>query len=167
MELTYTNQGDYRLPNLIAPEEPEVHLGKYALLRRSYLKNHRRILFTNLLTSGKLNAHLMEIEEAAQNRMEQIVKAMVAQEGVTEELKASDQMEWVRRMNAIRDSAEEVIRKADKQRASYYNYYATATWGAVENYDLCVDTGAVGVDGAVETIIHFVELQEKFRREKK
>ena len=111
MELTYTNQGDYRLPNLIAPEEPEVHLGKYALLRRSYLKNHRRILFTNLLTSGKLNAHLMEIEEAAQNRMEQIVKAMVAQEGVTEELKASDQMEWVRRMNAIRDSAEEVIRK--------------------------------------------------------
>ena len=111
MELTYTNQGDYRLPNLIAPEEPEVHLGKYALLRRSYLKNHRRILFTNLLTSGKLNAHLMEIEEAAQNRMEQIVKAMAAQEGVTEELKASDQMEWVRRMNAIRDSAEEVIRK--------------------------------------------------------
>ena len=66
MELTYTNQGDYRLPNLIAPEEPEVHLGKYALLRRSYLKNLRRILFTNLLTSGKLNAHLMEIEEAAQ-----------------------------------------------------------------------------------------------------
>ena len=65
MELTYINQGDYRLPNLIAPEEPEVHLGKYALLRRSYLKNHRRILFTNLLTSGKLKAHLLEIEEAA------------------------------------------------------------------------------------------------------
>ena len=109
MELTYTNQGDYRLPNLIAPEEPEVHLGKYALLRRSYLKNHRRILFTNLLTSGKLNAHLMEIEEAAQNRMEQIVKGMAAQDGVTEELKALDQMEWVHRMNAIRDSAEEII----------------------------------------------------------
>ena len=111
MELTYTNQGDYRLPNLSVPEEPEVHLGKYALLRRSYLKEHRRILFTNLLTSGKLTEHLMEIEEAAQNRMEQIVKAMVAQEGVTEELKALDQMEWVRRMNAIRDSAEEVIRR--------------------------------------------------------
>ena len=111
MELTYTNQGDYRLPNLSVPEEPEVHLGKYALLRRSYLKNHRRILFTNLLTSGKLKAHLLEIEEAAQTRMEQIVKAMAAQEGVTEELKASDQMEWVRRMNAIRDSAEEIIRR--------------------------------------------------------
>ena len=111
MELTYTNQGDYRLPNLSVPEEPEVHLGKYALLRRSYLKEHRRILFTNLLTSGKLKAHLLEIEEAAQTRMGQIVKAMAAQEGVTEELKASDQMEWVRRMNAIRDSAEEIIRR--------------------------------------------------------
>ena len=111
MELTYTNQGDYRLPNLSVPEEPEVHLGKYALLRRSYLKEHRRILFTNLLTSGKLKAHLLEIEEAAQTRMEQIVKAMAAQESVTEELKASDQMEWVRRMNAIRDSAEEIIRR--------------------------------------------------------
>ena len=65
MELTYTNQGDYRLPDLSVPEEPEVHLGKYALLRRSYLKEHRRILFTNLLTSGKLIAHLLEIEEAA------------------------------------------------------------------------------------------------------
>ena len=111
MELTYTNQGDYRLPNLAVPEQPQVRLGKYALLRRSYLKEHLRILFTNLLTSGKLTEHLMEIEEAAQNRMEQIVKAMVAQEGVTEELKALDQMEWVRRMNAIRDSAEEVIRR--------------------------------------------------------
>ena len=109
MELTYTNQGDYRLPNLIAPEEPEVHLGKYALLRRSYLKNHRRILFTNLLTSGKLNAHLMEIEEAAQNRMEQIVKAMAAQEGVTEELKASDQMKWVGLMNNLQNAAEEMV----------------------------------------------------------
>lgn len=111
MELTYINQGDYRLPNLTVPEQPQVRLGKYALLRRSYLKEHRRILFTNLLTSGKLTEHLMEIEEAAQNRMEQIVKAMAAQESVTEELKARDQMEWVRRMNAIRDSAEEVIRK--------------------------------------------------------
>lgn len=63
--------------------------------------------------------------------------------------------------------AEDVIRKADKQRASYYNYYATANWGAVDNYDLCVDTGAVGVDGAVDTIVHFVELREKLRREKK
>ena len=111
MELTYTMQGDYRLPNLTVPEEPEAAFGKYALLRRSYLKERRKILFTNLLTSGRLTAHLLEIEEAAQNRMEQIVKGMAAQEGVTEELKARDQMEWVRRMNAICDSAEEVIRR--------------------------------------------------------
>ncbi|MBS5452912.1 MAG: TnpV protein [Acutalibacteraceae bacterium] len=111
MELTYTNQGDYRLPNLTVPEEPEVRFGKYALLRRSYLKEHRKVLFTNLLTSGKLTEHLMEIEEAAQNRMEQISMEMMKTEGVTEELKASDQMEWVRRMNYIRDSAEEIIRK--------------------------------------------------------
>ena len=111
MELTYTNQGDYRLPNLAVPEEPEVRLDKYALLRRSYLKEHRRILFTNLLASGKLTKHLLEIEEAVQNRMEQISQAMMKSEGVTEELKASDQMEWIRRVNAIRDSAEEVIRR--------------------------------------------------------
>lgn len=92
-------------------------MGKYALLRRSYLKEHHRILFTNLLTSGKLTEHLMEIEEAAQNRMEQIVKGMAAQDGVTEELKARDQMEWVHRMNAIRDSAEEII-----FRELIYNY---------------------------------------------
>lgn len=111
MELTYTNQGGYRLPNLAVPEQPQVHLGKYALLRRSYLKEHRRILFTNLLTSGKLTEHLMEIEEAAQNRMEQIVKGMAAQDGVTEELKARDQMTWVGMMNNFRHAAEEIIRK--------------------------------------------------------
>ena len=109
MELTYTNQGDYRLPNLAVPEQPQVSLGKYALLRRSYLKEHHRILFTNLLTSGKLTEHLMEIEEAAQNRMEQIVKAMAAQEGVTEELKARDPMKWVQLMNNLRNAAEETI----------------------------------------------------------
>ena len=111
MELTYTVQGDYRLPNLTVPEEPEAAFGKYALLRRSYLKEHRKILFTNLLTTGKLTAHLLEIEEAAQNRMEQISRELMKSEGMTEELKVRNQMEWVRRMNAIRDSAEEVIRR--------------------------------------------------------
>ena len=72
----------------------------------------------------------------------------------------------VKYYNVDPTKAEDVIRKADKQRASYYDYYATATWGAVDNYDLCVDTGAVGVDGAVDVIAQFVELQEKFRQEK-
>ena len=72
----------------------------------------------------------------------------------------------VKYYNVDPTKAEDVIRKADKQRASYYDYYATATWGAVDNYDLCVDTGAVGVDGAVDVLAQFVELQEKFRQEK-
>lgn len=108
-QLTYTMQGDYRLPNLLPPQEPEVHFGKYALLRRTYLKRHRRVTYTNLLTSGKLNQHLLEIQQTAQNRMEQIIAQMAKAEGVTEELKASDPMRWTGRMNNIRHSAEETV----------------------------------------------------------
>ena len=112
MELTYSKHGDYYLPNLIIPDQPEeVHLGKYAILRKEYLMNQRRVLFTNLLTSGKLTAHLLEIEEQARSRMEQIVTAMAKAEGVTEELKATDQMKWVGLMNNIRQAAEETVLK--------------------------------------------------------
>ena len=109
MELTYRMEGDYRVPNLAVPEEGQVVLGKYALLRKSYLKQHRRILFVNLLTSGTLNEHLTEIEQTAQERMELITRQMAAAQSVTEELKASDQMKWVGLMNNIRASAEETI----------------------------------------------------------
>ena len=108
-ELTYTMQGGYRLPNLLPPQEPEMHLGKYALLRRTYLKQHRRVTFTNLLTSGRLNQHLMEIEQAALSRMELLTSQMAKAEGVTEELKASDPMKWTGLMNNIRHSAEETV----------------------------------------------------------
>lgn len=108
-ELTYTMQGDYRLPNLIPPQEPEVTLGKYALLRRKYLKQHRRVTYTNLLTTGRLTAHLMEIEQTACSRMEQLITQMAKSEGVTEELKATDQMKWVGLMNSIRQAAEEIV----------------------------------------------------------
>ena len=106
-ELTYTMQDGYRLPNLLPPQEPEMHLGKYALLRRTYLKQHRRVTFTNLLTSGRLNQHLMEIEQAALSRMELLTSQMAKAEGVTESLKARDQMLWAQRMNNIRQRAEE------------------------------------------------------------
>ena len=109
MNLTYRKEGDYNLPNLLPPQEAEVHLGKYALLRRTFLKENRRVTYTNLLTSGKLNAHLMEIERTALTRLEQMVPQMAKAEGVTEELKAADQMKWVGLMNNIRHSAEEVI----------------------------------------------------------
>ena len=108
-ERTYTMQNGYRLPNLLPPQEPEMHLGKYALLRRTYLKQHRRVTYTNLLTSGKLNQHLMEIEQTALSRMELLTSQMAKAENVTEELKASDPMKWIGLMNNIRHSAEEII----------------------------------------------------------
>jgi len=107
--LTYRMEGDYRVPNLAVPDEGPVVLGKYALLRKSYLKQHQRILFVNLLTGGTLNQHLMEIERTANGRMERMTAQMAAAQGVTEQLKASDQMAWVGGMNNIRHSAEEVI----------------------------------------------------------
>ena len=108
-EITYRTESGYRLPNLLPPQEPEVHLGKYALLRKKFLKQHRRVAYTNLLTSGNLNAHLMEIEQTARSQMEQITTEMAKSQGVTEELKASDQMKWVGLMNNIRQAAEEIV----------------------------------------------------------
>jgi len=109
MELTYTMKDGYRLPDLLPPQEPETALGKYGLLRRRYLKEHRKVLFTNLLTSGKLNEHLSEIERTAKKRMEQLVTEMARTEGVTEKLKAADPMKWVGLMNNLRNAAEETV----------------------------------------------------------
>ena len=106
---TYHQEGDYLVPNLSLPDEPDYQIGKYGRLRRSYLKDHRPVLYANFLTSGTLHRHLAEIDQACHERMEIIVSAMAKQEGVTEALKASDQMEWVRRMNSIRSRAEEVV----------------------------------------------------------
>ena len=91
------------------PQEPETALGKYGLLRRRYLKEHRKVLFTNLLTSGRLNEHLAEIDRTARQRVEQTVTAMAQAEGVTEELKAADPMKWVGLMNNLRNAAEETV----------------------------------------------------------
>jgi hypothetical protein len=113
MELTYRMEGDYRVPNLAVPEEEAIAdrlaLGKYALLRKSYLKQHRKILFVNLLTTGKLNEHLMEIEQTAMSRLERLAAQMAAEAGATEQMKAENQMQWVGLMNNIRASAEEAI----------------------------------------------------------
>ena len=99
-----------RLPaDLLPPQEPETALGKYGLLRRRYLKEHRKVLFTNLLTSGRLNEHLVEIDRTARQRVEQTVTAMAQAEGVTEELKAADPMKWVGLMNNLRNAAEETV----------------------------------------------------------
>ena len=109
MNVTYTMKDGYRMPDLRPPQAPERALGKYGLLSRKYLKEHRKVLFTNLLTSGKLNAHLAEIDRTARQRVEQTVTAMAQAEGVTEELKAADPMKWVGLMNDLRSAAEETV----------------------------------------------------------
>ena len=107
--ITYTLVGDYYIPDLVLPAEKEYEIFGWGLRRQNYLKNHRKVLYTQLLMSGKLNAHLHEIDEAATNRMELIVRQMAERDGVTEELKATDQMKWVGLMNNIRHCAEEIV----------------------------------------------------------
>ena len=109
MEITYTRQGDYYLPNLTLPEQPQVELGMYAQLRRRYLENQHKILYFNLLTKCKLIEHLADIEQQAFDMEDRIIRQMAEQQGVTEALKAQDQMLWVARMNNIRNAAKEIV----------------------------------------------------------
>ena len=106
MELTYRTESGYRLPNLDVPEAPKV--GKYGMLRRSFLANHRHGIYTGMLLTGELNAHLEKIDREATEMVERLTAQMAREQGVTEELKASDQMKWVGLMNNIRAAAEEV-----------------------------------------------------------
>lgn len=106
MEPTYTQRGDYLIPNLVLSDTKEYHIGKYGRMRRIYLKEYRPVLYSTLLLTEKLFPHLAEIDAACKNRLEIIETAMMRQEGVTEALKADDQMEWVRRRNSIHSRAE-------------------------------------------------------------
>lgn len=108
---TYTMQGDYRLPNLTLPVEDERPIGVWGQRRLRYLKQHHKVLYYNLLTSGKLHSHLADIEEQAQTFFSRLVKEYAQKEGVTEQLKAADQMAWVQRMNNVRSRVIEVISK--------------------------------------------------------
>ena len=109
MIIQYHESGDYLIPNLVLPEEEQQPIGKYGRMRKRYLKEHRPVLYSNMLLKGKLFQHLAEIDEACEERMELLTRQMAKQEGVTEALKASDQMEWVRHMNSIRNRAEEIV----------------------------------------------------------
>lgn len=106
---TYRKEGDYYIPNLELPPTSDYRIGKYGRMRRTYLKEHRPVLYTNLLTSGKLFEDLEEVDKSCNERMEILCTAMAKQEGVTEALKAADQMGWVRHMNNIRNRAEEIV----------------------------------------------------------
>ena len=106
---TYTQIGDVLLPNLVIGEAEQKPIGKYGRMRKRYLEERHPVLYSELLLSGKLYSHLLEIDEACEARMELLVLQMAKLEGVTEALKAADQMEWVRRMNSIRNRAEEIV----------------------------------------------------------
>ncbi len=106
---TYSQQGDYLIPNITLPKEENELIGIWGQRHLRYLKQHRKILYTNLLTSGKLNSHLAEIDKRAEELYFRLVKRFAEKEGVTEKLKAENQMEWVGRMNNIRNRATEIV----------------------------------------------------------
>lgn len=106
---TYTTQGDYYLPDLTIPPEEERPIGVWAQRRLRYLKQHHKILYYNLLTSGKLHSHLADVEEEAQTLFLRLVKQYAEREGVTEQLKAENLMEWGQKMNNIRNRVAETV----------------------------------------------------------
>ncbi len=105
---SYHWEGDYRIPDLVAPEAPNI--GIWGHRRRKFLKEHRRILYNSMLYSGALNAHLEEVDKAASEMFDQLVKQMAAQQGITEKLKAQNQMAWVSAMNNVRNTAIAVVK---------------------------------------------------------
>ncbi len=109
MELTYTQVGDFQIPNLVLDSQPSGSIGKYGRMRKRYLEEKKDGTLTALVLSGKLTQHLMEINDLCREQIETLSRHMAQQEGVTERLKASDQMAWVRRMNGIRNRAEEIV----------------------------------------------------------
>lgn len=105
----YERQGDYLIPCLTLPAEKEQPIGLFGRRHLDYLKQHRRVTYINLLTSGRLNTYLADINEQAAEQMLLLTEQMAEREGVTEQLKAQDQMQWVQRMNNIRDRATEIV----------------------------------------------------------
>ena len=105
----YTMQGDYRLPNLTLPAEEERPIGVWGQRRLNYLKHHRKVLYFNLLTSGKLHSHLADIEKQAQSLFSRLVKEYAEKEGVTKQLKKENPIEWIRRMNNIKMRVREMV----------------------------------------------------------
>ena len=107
---TYTQVGDYMLPDLLpAEEEKEANIGVWAMRHKRYLKQNHKVLYYNLLTSGKLNSYLVDIEQQAQDLFSRLVKDLAEKENVTENIKATDQMLWGRKMNNIRNRATEIV----------------------------------------------------------
>ena len=109
MELTYTKCGDYYIPDLVLGGDTERPLGRFGRMRQRFLREYHHGTYTSMLLTGRLNDHLDEIDQSADEMMDRLIAQMAKAEGVTESLKATDQIEWVRRMNSIRSRAEEVV----------------------------------------------------------
>lgn len=108
-KITYQREGDYFVPNLYLPKQPEKHIGKYGRLRLNYLKEHKRGLYTELLIRGTLKQHLIEIDESATDKVNRLINQFAEQENVNENLKEYHQVEWVQAMNSIKNRAEEIV----------------------------------------------------------
>lgn len=109
MEITYTKYGDYYLPDLAVPEDEPKTYGRFGRMRHKYLREHRRGTYTSLLTSGQLTHHLNEIDREANEMLDLLIKQMEQAQGITEQLKAENQMAWIGAMNNIRNEAEEIV----------------------------------------------------------
>ena len=107
--ITYSKQGDYYLPNLKMPLQPEMNIGMYGRKRKEFLEKHHRVKYYNLFTSVKLMEHLNDVDLRARELEERLIKEFAKQEGITEELKACDMMSWVRKMNNIRNRVREIV----------------------------------------------------------
>lgn len=110
-KITYAQQGDYLLPDLKLTEQPKVEIGIWGKRRLCYLKNHHPIIYTNYLTSCTLTTHLADIDEEATEMFDRLVNQLAKLEGITEKLKAENQLLWVRKMNSIRNQATEIVNK--------------------------------------------------------
>lgn len=111
MELKYEKVGDQLIPNILPNEEPEGTLTKYGLLRKNFLKEHRGGTYQYMILKGNLKEHCLQIQKQAEERMELLTEQMAKEEGINEELKATDQMGWVAKMNSIKSRAEEIVLK--------------------------------------------------------
>ncbi|MBR5346361.1 MAG: TnpV protein [Deltaproteobacteria bacterium] len=109
MEITYIQRGDYLYPNITLCEDDKLPIGKYGRMRKEYLREHRPVIYNVLAVQGKLQRHLWEIDQAANERLERMMAEMKKQAGITEQLKVEDQMAWVGQMNALKQQVEEII----------------------------------------------------------
>lgn len=108
-KITYHKEGDYLIPDLYLPKQPEGNIGKYGILRLNYLKEHKRSLYTELLISGTLKQHLIDIDENATSRVNLLIKQLTEAEHIDENLKEHHQMKWIQSMNNIKNRAEEIV----------------------------------------------------------